>query len=115
MHRRLQNDSKKKQTQNKLLTHFYNLQRICAHPLILIFKNEEEYLKSEEEEGSIKDFIDDDDLDTENDSSDNSFSNSSQKSLPQTRRTRAIAENRKYLLYPFIIHKQTKNHIRFFV
>lgn len=102
-----------------LFQDFQNLQRIWTHPRVLRYNSDryeqmvqkKKFMASDDEEGSLKDFIDDDeddsDLDnTTSDSSDQSSNDSSVQSVhsdkpsnskkPQQRRTRATAKDCKY-------------------
>lgn len=98
-----------------LFQDFQNLQRIWTHPRVLRYNSDryeqmaqkKRFLASDDEEGSLKDFIDDDDdSDTENSSSDTSSPSndssvqsvhsdkpSNSKNVP--RRTRATAKDCK--------------------
>lgn len=104
-----------------LFQDFQNLQRIWTHPRVLRYNSDryeqmvqkKKFLASDDEEGSLKDFIDDDDddeddSDLENSSSDSSSSSSNDSSVQsvhsnkasnskkgQTRRTRATAKDCK--------------------
>lgn len=102
-----------------LFQDFQNLQRIWTHPRVLRYNSDryeqmvqkKKFLASDDEEGSLKDFIDDDDDSDSNTSSDSSGSSSNSSSVqsvhsdkpsnskkqPQARRTRATAKDCKYL------------------
>lgn len=102
-----------------LFQDFQNLQRIWTHPRVLRYNSDryeqmaqkKKFMASDDEEGSLKDFIDDDDDSDAEDSSDSNSSSSndssvqsvhsdqpsnSKKSQIQQRRTRATAKDCKY-------------------
>lgn len=99
-----------------LFQDFQNLQRIWTHPRVLRYNSDryeqmvqkKKFLASDDEEGSLKDFIDDDDDDSDMDSTSDSSSSSKDSSVqsvhsdkpsnsktPQPRRTRATAKDCK--------------------
>lgn len=98
------NDEGKTRT-TKVFQDFQNLQRIWTHPLALRYNSnrfEEAEQKrldalSEDEEGSLKDFIDDDDDDEEDDDINSTGSDEATAPVqPTVRRTRAMRANGKW-------------------
>lgn len=101
-----------------LFQDFQNLQRIWTHPRVLRYNSDryeqmvqkKKFLASDDEEGSLKDFIDDDDDDSDLDNSSSDSNSSSNDSDVQSvhsdepsnskkiqlRRTRANAKDCKY-------------------
>lgn len=106
-----------------LFQDFQNLQRIWTHPRVLRYNSDryeqmvqkKKFMASDDEEGSLKDFIDDDDeddSDLENTSSDESSSNdssvqsvhsdkASNSKKAQPRRTRATAKDCEFFFFTF--------------
>lgn len=105
-----------------LFQDFQNLQRIWTHPRVLRYNSDryeqmvqkKKFLASDDEEGSLKDFIDDDDDDSDldNSSSDSNSSSSNDSDVQSVhsdepsnskkvsfRRTRANAKDCKYNYY----------------
>lgn len=89
----------------KVFQDFQSLQRIWTHPLALRYNSNRfeeaeqkrrDAMSEDEEEGSLKDFIDDDDDDELSNSGDSSGSDEDEAPVqPTIRRTRAMRANGK--------------------
>lgn len=103
-----------------LFQDFQNLQRIWTHPRVLRYNSDryeqvmqkKKFLESDDEEGSLKDFIDDDDSDLEQSTTSDSSSESNDSDVQsvnsdkpsnskkvQPRRTRANAKDCKFIFF----------------